>query len=91
MIVNKIAIVPCSNLTHKVNVLVIDYEPLEEPPKETTEKSQDEVYISSNQDNKYTINVARSIDPNDITFEINRDLYNPNITFGAYVNHENIR
>lgn len=49
------------------------------------------MYISSNQDNKYTINVVRSIDPNDIAFEINRDLYNPNITFGTYVNHENIR
>lgn len=91
MIGNKIAIDPCSNLTHKVNVLVIDDEPLEEPPKETIEKSQDEVYISSNQDNKYTINVAHSINPNDITFEINRDLYNPNITFRTYVNYENIR
>lgn len=86
MIGNKIAIDPCSNLTHKVNVLVIDDEPLEESPKENTVKSQDEARITSNGDAVYTIHYGQ----NHFTYEAGV-FNNPDITFGAYINPEDFR
>lgn len=86
MIGNKIAIDPCSNLTHKVNVLVIDDEPLEESPEENTVKSQDEMRITSNGDDVYTIHYGQG----HFTYETGV-FNNPNITFGTYINPVDFR
>lgn len=60
---NKIAIDPCSNLTHKINILVIEDELLEEEKKEEIKKKSEEPTITVNRDDISSFRVGGWIDP----------------------------
>jgi serine/threonine protein phosphatase 1 len=61
---NKIAIDPCSNLTHKINILVIEDELLEETKKEEVEQRPEEPTITVSRGDMGSFRVAGEwIDP----------------------------
>ena len=61
---NKIAIDPCSNLTHKMNILVIEDELLEEEKKEEVEQRPEEPTITVSRGDMGSFRVAGEwVDP----------------------------
>ena len=87
---NKIAIDPCSNLTHRINILVIEDEPKEtETKREETTEPENSIRITNNGDAVYTINYGQT----NFTYRTNGIVDGPTITYGAYTNtdHEIFR
>lgn len=87
---NKIAIDPCSNLTHRINILVIEDEPKEtETKREETTEPENNIRITNNGNAVYTINYGQT----NFTYRTNGIVDGPTITYGAYTNtdHEIFR